>query len=99
MTTGNLTIDLSTIVTSLLGAAILWFLKENTSEKKELRQASQSLREEVLILKTEIIPIKNAIHEVPIVSATQKKMQQDLNEYFTELKKIKSVLGDKGIDF
>lgn len=99
MTTGNLTIDLGTIITSLLGALILWFLKENTSEKKELKQASQNLREEVLILKTQIEPIKNAIHQVPVISATQEKMKKDLDEYFKEIKKIRSVLGDKGIDF
>lgn len=98
--TGSLTLDLGTIVTTLLGALILWFLKENTSEKKELKKSTQDLREEVIILKTQFEPIKTAVTQMPAITKAQDKMEKDLQEYFKEVQGIKKLLeGKSGIDF
>lgn len=94
-----LSIDLSTIATTVIGALVLWFLKENTSEKKELKKAVQDLREEVIIIKTQFEPIKSAVTQMPVLTNVQDKMQKDLIVYFDELKKIRKVLEVKGIDF
>lgn len=94
----NLTIDLNSIVTLLIGSLVLWYLKENTSEKKELKESNQKLREDVLILKTQLEPIKNALYEVPIIKAANDKLKNDLDNYFSEVKKIKGILSGKGID-
>lgn len=91
-------IDLSSVITTLIGAILVYFVKENTSEKKEAKKAIQDLREEVIILKTQIEPIKNMVYKTPILEASQDKMQKDLQQYYSELKKVKGLLSDKGFE-
>lgn len=94
----NVQVDLGAIMTTLVGAIVAYFVKENTSEKKELKNSIQTLREQVLVLQTQIKPLENAVNKTPILEKSQEKMQKDLNIYFRGLKRINEKLGIKEID-
>lgn len=93
---GQVSLDLGNIITGLIGALLIYFVKENTSEKKETKAAVQLLREQVLVLQTQLEPIKNAVNITPVLVKSQEKLEEDLQEYFSEVKKIKGLLSDKG---
>lgn len=81
-----MTIDTQTAATTIVGALILWYLKDNT-------ETGRKLREEVVILKTQLEFIKAAVQLVPTLKENTDKFKSDLNEYFTRLKKIERKIG------
>lgn len=93
---GQISLDTNSIITTLIGALLIYFVKENTSEKKETKAAVQLLREQVLVLQTQLEPIKNAVNITPVLVKSQEKLEEDLQEYFKDLKKVKGILAEKG---
>lgn len=77
--------------TTVFGALLLWFLKDNTD-------SSRKLREEVIVLKTQLEPIKEAVRQMPVVLDLAGKTQKDLQVYFGRLKKIEKKIGIDSID-
>lgn len=81
-----MTIDTPAVVSTIIGALILWFLKDNA-------ETSRKLREEVVILKTQLEFIKAAINAVPVLEKQGAKHEKDLENYFDRLKKLEKQIG------
>jgi len=86
-----MTLDPGTIATAVGSGLILWFLKDNTT-------SNRALREEVIILKTQLEFIKAAVQIVPPLRDNVDKLAKDLNEYFNLVKKIQTKLNIKEFD-
>jgi hypothetical protein len=78
-----MTLDTSMIVQTVIGSLVLFFLKDNTSSARQLR-------EEVIILKTQVTFINETMKEARNIP----KMQKDIVRAFERIRRIEKTSFD-----